>query len=271
MIVVLYLAAVVAAIVFSAVTGEVGTAWTVVVWSPWPGPPPGWSGNGFVPALIGSLRAWMLWQVLRGPVVRVPRPPQEREAVALRLALYLGVAVNLIPWSQGGGLYQEVASVVSLVVRVALVVLFALVLTGTLPGFRTVALALGVVGVAGAALGRVLVPTATSEGGLGPVPVWLVFEVLGLVRVAWQVMMLRGQRGDGRWSAATVRYGVLDLVAFLALLVVNAVNWRMWNPPIEALALGWVLAALNVFGPIWWARTAHELADDRRQRVVAGR
>lgn len=269
----LYLAAVVVAGVFSALTGDVGVAWAVAVGSPWYGVPQGWAEGGFVLialALVCPLRAWMLWQVLRGPVVRVRRPPPARGVAAVRLVLYLGVAVTLIPWGFIGGPYEDVPS---MVVRVALVVLLTLILTGTPPGFRAaaLALALGLVGVAGAALTTVLFPIVLSAGGEDAVSLWWMFAVPAVAYAAWQAMMLRGQRGDGPWSAATVRCGVLDLVAFLALLAVNGVTWHVRDTAFAFTALGWVLAALNVFGPVWWARTAHELADGRRPRVVPGR
>jgi hypothetical protein len=266
-IVVLYLAAVVAV----AVAGGGGAAWAAAVWSPWYGAPQGWSEDGFVLlalALVCPLRAWMLWQVLRGPVVRARRPPPARGVAAARLVLYLGVAVTLIPWGYIGGLYEDVPS---MVVRVALVVLFTLVLTGRPPGFRLVALALGLTAAAGAVLTAVLFPIVLSLGGEDAVSVWWMFAVPGLAQAAWQTMMLLGQRSDGRWSAATVRCGALDLLAFLALLAVNAVTWQVRDLAFDFTVLGWVLAALNVFGPVWWARSAHGLADGRRPRVVSGR
>jgi hypothetical protein len=245
-IVMIYLVAVLAAAVVSAFAGTVEVVWAVAKWSPWYGAPGGWGGEGLgflVLAVLCPLRAWMLWIVLRGPAVG-PRPSPKRLAVLLRGLVYLAVAVELLD-----GLFDVAEMAVSLVIQTALVVVFTLVLGGVPAAYRILALVLGLAGTLGSVLLNVGAPFA-------------MFMVEGLALAGWQAMVLAGQRRDGRWSAATIGCGWLALAFSLVLLTSHAIVWYADVPAAFFIAV-WVLDLMHVFSLVWWARSAHDLAEAR--------
>lgn len=241
-VVALYLTVVAVAAVLAAVSGDLSALSVAAAASTW-----GISAEedwlGLLLAGICGLNAWMLWQVLRGPAL--PRTEGlPRGVVWLRRLLYANVAGDLVLWELVDELSDTVEYVASLVAWAATVILLVRVVSGVSALFRVIALALGLIGVLTPALLRFL------DG-----PGLQVISLLGLASFGWMVMILVGQRRDGRWSSATIDIGRIALVVLLAFPVLNlAFQWLLFDGP------GLVVNALGVFHTVWLARTAHELA-----------
>ncbi|GAA3139527.1 hypothetical protein [Nonomuraea roseoviolacea] len=141
------------------------------------------------------------------------------------------------------------AGVLTTLMTAMSVVLFQPVLGDSLQpaGF---ARAVGLLGYGGTAVLEVL-------GAFG-LPVPRVLSVLcALAALLWLALILRAQRGDGRWRPATFRYGVAALVAPIAGGAVGELLGGV------ASVYAYAPAATGVLMVIWLARTAHELADPR--------
>ncbi|UBU09441.1 hypothetical protein [Nonomuraea gerenzanensis] len=193
---------------------------------------------------IGVFNAWMLWQVLRGPAL--PRAEgSPRDVVWLRRLLYLGIAADLVFWEVLDELSGVVVLVGSRVLWAVTMIVWVRVLTGMPASLRAAGLALGLIG----ALPLVLLPDAV---------IWQGRWVLGLASIAFTVMILLGQRRDGRWSGATVAIGWLALIAPLILPLLHLVLPDEAEDVSRALAL--VADVLETLTTVWLARTAHELA-----------
>lgn len=244
-----YLSAAAVAGVLAAVTGDLGPLWTVVLWHA-PGE------NAFtepstaaVLAAAGlfailALKTWMLRQVLALP----PRaaPPGGTRVVWARRALYLAVAFHVAGRLPAALLPGDLAVVLALLLWSAQTVSFALVLSG-----RRMRMC-----VLPAALAASAATAATAfYGEIHPLLPPTFFYVLWVPVLGWQVLVLAGQRRDGRWSRPTLRAG---LVAACLTLV----------SPYPGAGLEWVLGrspelpaeGLVVFLVVWLARSAHELA-----------
>ncbi|NUP62068.1 MAG: hypothetical protein HOW71_07805 [Nonomuraea sp.] len=262
-----HLAVVTALGAFTLATGRGGLLWQVVTRSPtldwflgtdrdmfivpW--------GLALVLVLVGAVQAWALWHLLRGRA-RGELTHRGRTVGLLRLALYLSLGYGLIitvrvplevPWLWTA---LEIASGLLLL---TVVWLFFLVLRGTAARrLRLFSLAAGTLaGVSdlGGNLTDVLAPTH---------PVAQIFGLAGgygFVWLAWCVSILIAQARDPRWSAATVRVGVVAQV--VAVLRPNGfVSFGDGGFP-DILMVYTVLGAISVFQLVWYARTAHELAN----------
>ncbi|MEV0588819.1 hypothetical protein [Nonomuraea sp. NPDC050310] len=228
------------------------------------GDPPLWVIAGAM--LAGVLQAWMLWQVLRGRE-RGELTPRGWRVGLLRLGLYLGVGISLaimvlIPFSGSRNSWDLRwlwigLDAVDEVAFLTTVVMFFLVLRGVAPRWlRLFALVVG--GLAGlAGFGW----TLTSHLDLNAVA-W-VFTVAGGYEygwAVWTVCILIAQTRDPRFSAATIRIGAVAPLMSLAngsYGYLSYVGGDGYPPELIILEL---LGAVSVFGLVWQARTAHELA-----------
>lgn len=235
-VVALYLTAVTAALVIAAVTGELWTLSMAATVSMMWGRP--MEGAWLAPLLtaICVLNAWMLWQVLRGPVL--PRAEGlPRSVVWLRRLLYIGIAGDLVFWELVEELSDTVEDLASTGVWVATVILLVRVVSGVSARFQAIALTLGLI------------------GALRPVLGFLDLRAPQMLAIfVWTVMILIAQRRDGRWSATTVIIGWISLAPSLVHPLISPLGEWLFEGP------GLVLNALGVFGTVWLARTAHELA-----------
>ncbi|MEW9551092.1 hypothetical protein [Nonomuraea sp. NPDC050783] len=228
---------------------------------------PPWLAFVLVP--IGAVQAWALWQVLRG---RVRGEPAHRgRAVALlRLALYAGVAQSVVMMAVAplavaweAHWVWTVAGIFSGVVQPAVVWLFFVVLRGGVSrGLRVFSLVVGIVASVGglgqeitAALGLDAAGRVLALGGFGD-DGWLV----------WGVSILVAQARDPRWSAATVRIGVVSQV-MAVLQPGGGFSFGGGGGFPVVLVVHALLGAVSVFGLVWQARTAHELAEPLRGPV----
>ncbi|MBB6348085.1 hypothetical protein FHU36_004630 [Nonomuraea muscovyensis] len=242
-VVALYLSAVAVTSALAAVSGDLSALSVAATATTWAFSA---QGDWVWPLLTGicGLNAWMLWQVLRGPAL--PRAEGlPRSVVWLRRLLYAGVAGDLVLWELVEVLSDTVEYVASLVVWAATVILLVRVLSGVSALFRAITLALGLIGVLAPALLFFL-----DGSGLQ------VISLLGLANFGCTVMILVGQRRDGRWSSATINIGRAALIAPLAFPVLSLVRSEqlLFDGP------GLVVNALGVLYTVWLARTAHELA-----------
>ncbi|MER6827354.1 hypothetical protein ABT352_15330 [Streptosporangium sp. NPDC000563] len=246
-------------LLWKVVTREFDMGWffgpdreTVIV--PW--------GLALVLILIGALQAWALWQVLRGRA-RGELTHRGRKVGLLRLALYLGVGFGLLtivstPLVSALEIYWlwSVTGIVSGFVQLAVVWLFFLVLRDIVSrGLRLFSLVVGgiscVSGIGQEIAGAFDMSSAAQALGLagGSRYVWL----------AWCVSILIAQARDTRWSAATVRIGVIAQV--VSVLQPNGfVSYGGIGFP-DMITVYTLLGAAGVFGLVWNARTAHELAN----------
>jgi hypothetical protein len=80
---------------------------------------------------------------------------------------------------------------------------------------------------------------------------------------AWVLPILAAQAKDPRWSRTTVRMGVLSLALGLLQPSMSGASWVGDEVPIEFLVYP-LLSAVNVFGLVWEARSAHDLASPPR-------
>jgi hypothetical protein len=236
------LAAVAVALYLTAVAvaaGYDGGRWFTVVTtlSFWP-----WDdGARLLPAAIGVLNAWALWQILRGPVwPRAGALP--RDVVWLRRLLYADVAGDLLLWELLDDVSDAAEYAASWAVWTVTMFLLVRALAGVSARFRIIALGLGLTGVLGAALRPfVEVPLLTAS-------FLVVMATLGC-----KAMIIAGQGRDGRFSAVTAAIGwtALLLPQVYSLLQVGRV---------ASDGLSLAIHALDGLIVVWAARTAHELA-----------
>ncbi|SDL40026.1 hypothetical protein [Nonomuraea jiangxiensis] len=228
-------------------------------------------GLAVVLLLIGTIQAWALWQVLRGRA-QGELTRRGRTVGLLRLALYLGVGYALfstvsaplivawdVPWP------WSVTDLVSGFLQLAIVWLFFLVLRDTVS--RRLRL-FSVVAGSIACLSGIGQEIATLLGG--PALVMRIVSLTngyGYVLLAWSVSILIAQAKDPRWSAATVRIGVISQVAFL-IQPSGMVTFGDGGIP-GIFTVYTLIGAASVFGLVWDARTAHELANPLSQPVSA--
>ncbi|MED7924210.1 hypothetical protein SMD20_08200 [Nonomuraea sp. LP-02] len=170
-----------------------------------------------------------------------PAPAPARPVVWLRRLLYADVAGDLLLWELADELSGRAVYVVRQAVWAATLVLLVRTLSGVTPRFRVIAIGLGLGGVLGALL-------RLWPGG--PYVSWLPLLVLGA-----RAMILIGQRRDGRWSAATVRFGWVALLAPSAFALPRAALGR--GEALDGLDL--VADVLGGLSIVWAARTANEL------------
>ncbi|OUC96488.1 hypothetical protein CA984_14840 [Streptosporangium minutum] len=233
---------------FAAVSGNPSALSLTAMTAPWVFRYARYAQGGWLgPLLTGicGLNAWMLWQVLRGPAL----PCAEglaRSVVWLRRLLYAGVAGDLVVWELVEELSDAVEDVGSLLLWAVTVVLLTRVVGGVSARFRVVALAFGLTGVLAPALLFLLGDPDLST-----------ISLLGLASCGWTVMILIGQRRDGRWSNATIDVGRIALVVLLAS---PASNLALQSESLLFNGLGVVMGTLGMLTTVWLARTAHELA-----------
>ncbi|MER5321240.1 hypothetical protein [Streptosporangium roseum] len=88
-----------------------------------------------------------------------------------------------------------------------------------------------------------------------------VISLLGLASLGGTVMILIGQRRDGRWSSATIDIGRIALITpLVAPLAYPVLSLAFQSGELPFDGPGLVVSALGVFNTVWLARTAHELA-----------
>ncbi|MEO3813335.1 hypothetical protein ABGB17_30425 [Sphaerisporangium sp. B11E5] len=211
--------------------------------------------------LIGALQAWALWQVLRGRA-RGELTHRGRKVGLLRLALYLSVGYSLIsiagmPLIHAWSIYWvwSVTGIACGCVQLAIVWLFFLVLRDTVSQrLRLFSLVVGTIAVV-SNLGQEITDIFDLHSAG-----WI-FDLAGgygYVWVAWSVSILIAQAEDPRWSAATVRTGVVAQTMSV-LQPTGTVSFGDSGFP-SILTVYTLLGAASVFGLVWDARTAHELA-----------
>ncbi|WP_066359949.1 hypothetical protein [Herbidospora mongoliensis] len=262
-----YLVAVAALGAFALATAQGDLLWTIVTrdygsnWFFEPGEYTRTVSRGLmvVLILIGALQAWALWQVLRGRA-RGELTPRGRTVGLLRLALYFGVGYGLVSIAAAPLIYAweiywfwSVTGIASGCVQVAVVWLFFLVLRDSVSrGLRLFSLGVGTV-AAVSSLGGELTDLLdlhfaedifTLAGGYGHL--WMV----------WVVSILIAQAKDPRWSAATVWTGVIAQAVML--LQPSGMVSFSGNGYSDVFTL---LGAASVFGLVWDARTANDLAN----------
>jgi hypothetical protein len=243
-VVALYLAAVAVTAGVAAFSGDLSAlsvASTVATWAQYA------RGDWLGPLLVGvcGLNAWMLWQVLRGPAL--PRPERfPRGVVWLRRLLYAGVAGDLVLWDLLEELSGTGEYLASMTVWAITVILLVRVLSGVTALFRVIALVLGLSGM--------LTPPLLFFLD-GPTSQVISLRGLALASFGFTVMILVGQRRDGRWSSTTINFGTLALIATLAHPLL------LFALQSASLQFGLSLAAsvLGLCHTVWLARTAHEL------------
>ncbi|MFC4114291.1 hypothetical protein [Nonomuraea zeae] len=229
-------------------SGDLGTLWRLTLFTPANETAPVTWPNTLVLVVAGLPFAWALWQCLRGPLAGPP-PEQDRAVRRLRTALYIAAAYGLIsPFVYD---WFGVAAILSAVSMVPLVVLFPPVLGASLRH-----------------AGHVRAVGLLSYGGVIAYVVLRLFSlrmpdslalVCGGAGLLWTILILRAQRGDGRWPRSTVRYGIAGLVVPFVSMPVAWLLADLGNVYADAVA------ALDVLVTIWLARSAHELAAPRAE------
>ncbi|MBB5075983.1 hypothetical protein [Nonomuraea endophytica] len=153
-----------------------------------------WLGPIF--AGICRLNAWALWQVLRGPALPGAGnlPPS---VIWLRRLIYAGIVGDLGLWELVEELSDTVEDFASAGLWAATVILLLHVMAGVPAWFRAMAIALCL-----ADLGVDFLGYLPSAGRV----------LVALPGLACMVMILIGQRRDGRWSRATIGIGQISEV-----------------------------------------------------------
>ncbi|WP_433346463.1 hypothetical protein ACQP25_27230 [Microtetraspora malaysiensis] len=218
------------------------------------GPVPWWPVVPLI--LVAAYQGWALWQILRGRV-RGPVTAGGGAVRALRVTLYLAAAFSvlelfpvILPW------WAELAGAA---VRLALVVLFFVVLRGASRVMATVALVAGTLAAvsgiartAADALGARLLAEISAVAGLG-----------GLSWALWTVLTLLAQARDGRWARATVWTGAASLVvSFLIGSLIFHLSLAS-NGEMTVLFIGLGRLADPLMA-VWQARSAHDLGSPPR-------
>lgn len=212
--------------------------------------------SALVAAPVAVVQAWAYWQVLRGPE-RGAQPAGDRPVRLLRVLLYVSAGLSLLPYPllfMWAGSWTGWLFLAGSVIQPVIVWLFFRVLRDTVPAWwRLLILVTGLIsavaGLAGA-LSEILAFFSTW--------MYTVLWLQGILWPAWMVPLLAAQARDPRWSRGTVRVGVLALLmSVLQPTSATDFSYGEVSYPIMAYAL---LGAVNVFGLVWEARTAHELA-----------
>ncbi|MEU0478524.1 hypothetical protein ABZ260_04955 [Streptosporangium sp. NPDC006013] len=244
-----YLAAVVAFGVVALVSGDDRVLRPLVVL---PGEP-GAGRQVLFLLLVGAAQGWALWQILRGRVAG-EIGEQGRAVRLLRVALYVNVALFSLDWFAAYLPWRTYD--LEELGQLALVVLFYRVLDGASRALRLTALAAGTLAVAGSIGEEVLglLDLRSLEGG---------FEIVqldGLTWLLWMLLTLVAQAGDGRWGRGTVWSGVASMALpfFVAPLAFAFTN--------DHFALVGFWGVVNLFWPVWLARSAHDLAGPHTSR-----
>ncbi|RVX42357.1 hypothetical protein EDD27_4981 [Nonomuraea polychroma] len=198
--------------------------------------------------LVAAVQSWAYWQVLRGRV-RGESPAADRRVALLRGTLYVSVAfapvAPLLPWTWwlSGAFYLLYATTV---------VLYFLVLRGA-RWLRLAVLCGGMLSVLSWIADTVWFSLDTP-GWLSEFTRWH-----DVTWAAWMVPLLVAQARDPRWSRTTVGMGALSLAMVLlqpsAIMSISSLD----EVAIELLIYS-LLSAFNVFGLVWQARSAHDLA-----------
>ncbi|MFI7046929.1 hypothetical protein [Streptosporangium sandarakinum] len=266
-----YATAVAGSVAVAAVMGEGDAAWWLVTHEAGPKPPssPGWFWLPLLPS--GAFQGWMLWQILRGRVAGPFRAP-DGDVRRLRAMLYVDLVWYLVmatapfpvPWT----------GVVHGFMSLALAVLFHRVLTGASRLLRRTALVAGLV----AAVSSVGQETADLLDLHFAEQVFDLVGLSGLLSSFWMVLVLVAQARDGRWGRATVWSGVGSLLLPVVLTALFFSDF-VWSSDLAwfdgfalpgspgLLLLHGVTGAFHLFGPVWLARSAHDLGDPRARAV----
>ncbi|MFI6900298.1 hypothetical protein ACIBKY_03500 [Nonomuraea sp. NPDC050394] len=267
-----YALAVVAAAVFALVGEDIGPLWRLTLfYEPETDAEPTLSQilagvdssavSPKVPLLLaaGGLWAWALWQSLRGPV-KGARPPAERGARLLRVALYAAAAFWMVylvapewPWW---------ASVLELLVTLGLVLAFH-------PVLRPVMGAASLVLFTGVAAHVVMIAEEVfSALGWRAARGTLDFSLYGgAAQLLWTILVIRAQSRDGRWRRATIRYGAAALIVPFALILIGIPLMAVLDlDDVTGEVIGGVAGALTM---IWLVRSANDLADPGCRPVPA--
>ncbi|GII66990.1 hypothetical protein Skr01_70750 [Sphaerisporangium krabiense] len=198
--------------------------------------------------VVAVLNTWMFWQILRLPAR--PDAGTDRRVIRVRRLLYWAAAISAVLWLPGELLPDALAEAFFLLVWGPLWVMFLLVLTGESSRFRAVGLVLASVCVV------LSLESVIDElpGVHWPNTGWLISPADS----AWLLMILIAQRRDGRWSRATVTFGLAGLAMPYGFQFFGGLLVPLFGP--EALVIEWLSDELNVFYTVWLARSAHELA-----------
>ncbi|WP_433367354.1 hypothetical protein [Streptosporangium sp. CA-115845] len=225
-------------------------------------------GLALVLVPIGALQAWALWQVLRGRA-RGELTDRGRKVGLLRLALYLGVGHGLLVIA-GSPLilalemywFWSVTGISSGFVQLSIVWLFFLVLRDIVSRrLRLFSLVVGIIACVSGIGQNITEAFALNSAA----QIFTLAGGYGQVWLAWSVSILIAQARDPRWSAATVRIGVIAQVVSV-LQPSGIVSFGGTGFP-TILTVYTLLGAASVFGLVWEARTAHELANPLPQPV----
>lgn len=250
-----YVAAVVAFCVIALVTGDPGLLRQLVTgeWEPSFLPHVWWLE--LVVAAAGVLQGWAYWQVLRGRL-RGELTSRGRAVGLLRATLYVSVAYSLllrlpIPY----GWWQ---STLGPLIQLAVVWLYFVVLAGVIPRWlRLVAVVAGtfcvVVGLADSI--AFWMELASLKRLLGSFPLY------GLISLMWVAPVLAAQARDARWSRTTVWTGTIS--AALSFLSPSSEIFITSGGVDFTYLFSTLMGVLSVFGLVWEARSAHELAHPR--------
>ncbi|WP_169576983.1 hypothetical protein [Nonomuraea coxensis] len=194
-----YVAVVAVAVGTAVVTGDQALLWRLTIMQEPEAAPAG--ADLLVAALTAVPWAWALWQGLRGPLEAAPRDEQEPRVLRARAALYAAAATTLLlhpipgPWPW----WADTLSGLSMWAVAVLIhpVLARPVLRPRLAGAELVR-TLGAVGFGGITVVAVL--------GLSDAPgLDTLLLVIAAAALAWTVLVLRAQRGDGRWRPSPGR------------------------------------------------------------------
>ncbi|MEV0235553.1 hypothetical protein [Nonomuraea sp. NPDC050786] len=203
---------------------------------------------------IGTVQGWALWQVLRGRAIGEPAGGGRRVAL-LRAALYASVACSLllrlpIPYAWWQSLFGSA-------IQLVIVWLYFPVLAGVLSHWwRLLALAAGtlsaVAGIVGSVGYGLELPFLEKIGDAAGLD--------GTAWMLWLVLTLVGQARDARWSRSTVWIGALS-AALCFLTPSGSISIEMYGDINYSVLFNTFLSLISVFGIVWEARSAHELAN----------
>ncbi|MFD0472723.1 hypothetical protein ACFQ0B_33830 [Nonomuraea thailandensis] len=262
-VVALYVIAAIAAGVVTLVTGKLDAVWWAVLREP---PLDRLPATWWVLLLllpVVAVQGWAYRQILRGPARGGPQP-RERRVTLLRWTLYLNAAWSMLPYSVIPWTWWQ--GVLGSLLQLATVVLYFTVLRCS-RWLRPAVLA-------GGSLCALAGLAESVADGLGH-PAWSlpVMRWTQLSWPAWMLPVLLAQARDPRFSRATVWLGVLSVTTSLVHPSVIMTSWTSDDElPVEELI--WTLfRGVSVFGPVWQARSAHDLASPppAPRRVPPGR